>query len=241
MTQKESVALVEKRIQEACARVGRSRDEITLVAVSKKQPIERVNEYLCLADPNRPVLGENYVQEYEQKRALLVKPVVAHLIGPLQSNKVRKALHLFDVIETVHSEKVLSVIEKELSKDSPERITKDFFLQVNISEDPQKSGFAPAELKEILSKTSLQFRGLMTITEFFEDPEDARPDFRKMKVLAEDLARTHANCFVDAKVNLSMGMSADFDIAIEEGADFVRVGTALFGERAVGISERKSE
>ncbi|MCB0354193.1 MAG: YggS family pyridoxal phosphate-dependent enzyme [Bdellovibrionales bacterium] len=220
-------------IERACERAGRRRDEIRLVAVSKKQPIERINEYIENIS-GLPILGENYVQEFDEKRPLLSKPVEAHLIGPLQSNKVKKAIRLFDVIESVQSPKILRKISGELKSGASDIRTKGLFLQVNVSEDPQKSGFSQGQLFELLASgeaDELPLLGLMTITEWYENTEEVRPDFRAMKQLAGAVQERFPNLFRGGKVRISMGMSADYEIAIEEGADYIRVGTALFGDR----------
>ena len=220
-------------IEHACKRAGRKREEIHLVAVSKKQEIVRINEFLELVS-GVPILGENYVQEFEEKRPFLSKPVESHLIGPLQSNKVKKATRLFDVIESVHSPKILRKISGELKSGSSEIRTRGLFLQVNVSEDPQKSGFSQEELVRLLESGEAQdlpLLGLMTITEWYENAEEVRPDFRAMKDFARTIQERFAGVFQGGKVRVSMGMSADYEIAIEEGADYIRVGTALFGDR----------
>jgi pyridoxal phosphate enzyme (YggS family) len=180
------------------------------------------------------VFGENYVQELKSKRAELPQDVVVHLIGPLQSNKIRDAVRYADVIQSVHSASVLLGIAKEALKQGKQQRV---FLQVNIGEDPQKSGFRSEDIAVLLADSkayaaSVQIMGLMTITPYYEQPEQARPDFAKMSKLREELLTAGlAGAFVGGRPLLSMGMSADFDVAIEEGADLVRVGTALFGER----------
>ena len=157
------------------------------------------------------------------------------MIGPLQSNKVRDAVALCDVIQSVHSLKVLALIAKEADRiGKRQRI----FLQVNIGEDPAKSGFLAKDIDEALATveehiTSLQLEGLMTILPYAEDPEKARPHYRKLAELRHSLElRGLTRMFQRGWILLSMGMSNDFRVAIEEGADLVRVGTALFGERA---------
>lgn len=221
---------VRKEIAAAAIRSQRAAIDITLVCVSKTFPVEIMNEAAeSLVSRGLPVIfGENYLQEYEGKKPLIKVPHIAHCIGHLQSNKVAKAVALFDVIESVHSEKVLALIEKEALKIGK---VMPLFIQVNISADPQKSGFATADLERIFSEVlpdcrAVEVLGLMAITELYDNREDARKDFRALKKIGEVLSRQCGKTLA-----LSMGMSADYDIAIEEGATHVRVGSALFGSR----------
>jgi hypothetical protein len=187
----------------------------------------------------RVLFGENYVREVKEKKTALdlipEKYDELHLQGPLQSNKVRDAVMLFDLIQSVHSLKVLKLIATEAARiGKRQRI----MLQVNISNDPAKSGFTEESIIEGITSASqhsesLVLEGLMTITAFFEDPEEARGDFARMSRLRERLIASGCGAhFSHGAIKLSMGMSADFSVAIEEGADIVRVGTALFGERS---------
>jgi pyridoxal phosphate enzyme (YggS family) len=184
------------------------------------------------------IFGENYIQEARHKREELQRAGVEydelHLQGPLQSNKVRDAVAIADVIQSVHSLKVLQLVAKEAARvGKRQRI----FLQVNISDDPGKSGFSRDELEGVIKIAaqllgSIALEGLMTITAFHENPEDGRADFRNMSELRRRLEARECNrLFEGEQIKLSMGMSADFTIAIEEGADLVRIGTALFGSR----------
>jgi pyridoxal phosphate enzyme (YggS family) len=195
-----------------------------------------MREYVAAAQAKgvRIVFGENYVQEIKAKRAELGAAVELHLIGPLQSNKIRDAVALADVIQSVHSQAVLDGIAKEaLRQGKRQRV----FLQVNIGNDPAKSGFRADELPSVFDSLSIhqsciEAVGLMTITPYYDEAAHVRPDFQKMAGLRSSLcSQGFAKLFTDSSIFLSMGMSGDFDIAIEEGADFVRVGTALFGER----------
>lgn len=220
---------IKNEIEAAAARSHRNAEDITLVCVSKTFSAEMVNEAaesLC-AETLPVIFGENYVQEYEAKKPLL-KAHAAHLIGHLQSNKVAKAVALFDVIESVDSEKILTLVDAEARKAG--RVM-PIFIQVNISSDKNKYGFAVDNLARIFSEvaprcSAIDIRGLMTITEFFENPEDARKDFRALKKIGDEIAMQTGKM-----LGLSMGMSADFMIAIEEGATHVRVGSAIFGSR----------
>ena len=220
---------IRSEIEAAAARSKRGGRDITLVCVSKTFPAEIINQAAeSLASEALPIIfGENYIQEYESKKPLL-KPHTAHLIGHIQSNKVAKAVALFDVIESVHSEKILTLVDKEarkLGKVMP------IFIQVNISRDESKSGFAAEELARVFSEivpqcSSVDVRGLMAITEYYENPEGAREDFRALRRIGDELSARSGKSLA-----LSMGMSADFAIAIEEGATHVRVGSAIFGHR----------
>jgi pyridoxal phosphate enzyme (YggS family) len=231
---RESLISVHARIAAACTRAHRNPSGVTLVAVSKKQPVERVQAFLdlCVSQNIVPVLGENYIQEFKKKRAILTGAFKAHALGPLQSNKVKDAVALFDCIESVHSFEILEAINTQASRRGK---VQEVLLQVNISKDGEKSGFTVDEVRSLVSKELPQAKaikccGLMTITKAYENPADARPDFQALGKLREELVAIGGPATA-AMVELSMGMSADFEVAIEEGATIVRVGTALFGER----------
>jgi pyridoxal phosphate enzyme (YggS family) len=224
-------------IEAAAQRSGRSPSEITLVAVSKKKSVDELRSYeqAARAKGFPVVFGENYIQELKGKREALGSGIEIHMIGPLQSNKVKDAVSLCDVIESVHNTKILMLIaEAARSRSKIQRI----FLQVNIGDDPNKSGFTEEQVREAIemaavNRDAIELMGLMTITPFEEDPEMARRYFADLADLRSDLINEQfAVQFSDGRIRLSMGMSADFSIAIEQGADLVRVGTALFGERA---------
>ncbi len=216
-----NLAAVEERIQCAAQRCGRKRESITLVAVSKKFPAER------LAGAYQAGLrefGENYVQEFAEKRPALVSFSDAryHLIGHLQSNKAKLACELFHVIQTVDSPKLLT----RLNDAAAERASAiEVMLEVKLSAEESKSGIEPAQIPALLAAASacphVTLTGLMTMPPWSADPEHSRPYFRRLAELAAqyNLAK------------LSMGMSGDLETAIEEGATIVRVGTALFGKR----------
>ena len=210
----------------ACARVGRDPAEVTLVAVSKTVPAERLRAAVAAG---LTILAENRVQEGEAK-APLVDGATWHLVGPLQSNKARRALETFTVIQSVDSTDLARRLDRlaaEVRPGAPVPV----LLQVNIDDDAAKAGFEPAALEkaldEILELPRLDVRGLMTIGRLTDKPEDARRTFKALRELAERLRRGRPRLGTE----LSMGMSADFDVAIEEGATIVRVGRALFGER----------
>ena len=197
-----------------------------LLVVSKKQSPERMQ---TLIDYQPGIqFGENYVQEFELKKPHLAGNYQVHLIGPLQSNKVRKAVSLFNVIQSVGSLKIAELISQEAEKQG--KIQK-VFLQVNISEDQGKAGFLRAEIEDLFFKIialpNLEILGLMTITRFYSNIEDVVPDFQQMSSLRERILKRYQI----PNLLLSMGMSADYDLAIKAGADLVRVGTSIFGER----------
>lgn len=199
-------------------------DEVTLVAVTKNHPVDVVVESLNLGITN---IGENRVQEAKEKRAVLADNGIWHLIGHLQTNKVKQAVALFDLIESVDSERLLLAIDKEAAHLGK---VQDVLLQINIAGEEQKTGFSIEEYQAILPKLheyqNLCVRGLMVIAPLCEDIEATRPVFCE-----------GYRCFCELKLQLpeidllSMGMTHDFTVAIEEGANVVRVGTALFGKR----------
>ncbi len=222
MTQEEiksNLEAVRERIAQACLRVGRSPEEITLIAVTKTVDPAIMETAFNLGIRN---FGENRVQEAERKINALshLRPQpVWHMIGHLQSNKVKTALKLFDIIQSVDSLELAGHINRAASPNRP------VLLQVNVAGETTKSGFSLSEIKSALSSISrlhtLDVRGLMTIAPAAENVEEVRPVFRKLKELRDSFGLEH----------LSMGMTEDFEIAIEEGATMIRVGRALFGKR----------
>lgn len=213
----ESLAAVEERILKACVRAGRRREEVTLLAVTKIFPAQAILDAYALGLRE---FGENYVQEFETKAPEVRSLAGArfHLIGHLQSNKARKGAELFDVIQTVDSAKLARRLA-EAGKPM------EVMIEVKLSEEESKHGCAPADVpalvEAIRAQTELTLRGLMTMPPWSEDPEVARPYFRKLRELARQTGVE----------GLSMGMSNDLEVAIEEGSTMVRVGTALFGRR----------
>jgi len=213
------------QIAEAARRAGRDPAGIRLVAVSKTVPADRVRAAVAAG---LTVLGENRVQEGEAKRPL-VPGATWHLVGPLQSNKARRAVEAFDTIESVDSldlARRLSRVVDELG-----RAPFPILLQVNVDADPAKAGFQPAavqrDLGELLDLDGLQVEGLMTVGRLVQRAEEARPTFIALRGLSDELRARDGRL----GVTLSMGMSDDFEVAVEEGATSVRVGRALFGER----------
>jgi len=225
----ERLDTVDSRIERACHRAERDRDEVTLLAVTKTHPVRAVRT-LCRAGVEH--FGASYVQEWQETAPELPEDIHWHFVGHLQSNKAKK---IVDRIEMVHSVDRRSVM-KQLDKRSDGPV--DVLLQVNIADEDSKSGVVPEKLPELLEMTldypNLRTRGLMTLPPYVDDPEDNRSRFRRMRQLFDQsghwLAETDG-CEETIFEHLSMGMSMDFEVAIEEGATLVRLGTALFGPR----------
>ena len=218
----ERVEAVRLRIAAACQRSGRSSEEVTIVAVTKGFPPEAVREGFA-AGLNQ--FGENRVQEAQAKLPLLAglapRPTW-HMVGHLQTNKVKTVLSLFDIIQSVDS----LHLAQEISRRAPQSVRVPVLLEVNVAGETAKYGFSPDELpataEQIRALAGLDVRGLMTVAPMVADPQEARPVFRRLRSLAESL---------DLR-ELSMGMSDDFEVAVEEGATIVRIGRAIFGERS---------
>jgi len=209
---------VEERIRRSAARAGRRREDVTLVAVSKTFPASAIREAYKAGLRD---FGENYIQEFEAKRPEIgsLEGARFHFIGHLQSNKARRAAGLFDVIQTVDSTK----LARRLSEAAARPL--EVMLEVKLSPEQSKAGAAPEDLRTLVDNVraipNLRLTGLMTMPPWSENPELSRPYFRRLAALARELGIA----------GLSMGMSHDFEVAIEEGATHIRVGTALFGER----------
>ncbi len=224
---RESIASVEERIVSACHRVGRDRASVTLVAVTKTHPPETLR---AAWDLGLRLFGENRVQEAATKVPLLPAETEWHLIGPLQSNKVRQAPDLFRTIHSIDREKIAHALDAEAARRG---IVIDGFLEVNSGNEVTKHGFPPesflAAAPEFLRLKNLRIRGLMAIPPFGRAAEESRPYFRRLRDLRDQLA-THPDA-THFSGWLSMGMSDDYEVAIEEGATHVRIGTAIFGRR----------
>lgn len=224
---------IEQRIAEAATRSGRSASDVTIVAVSKHQSVEAMQHYadILATRSQEVVFGESYVQEYASKQKVLCRPSKVHLIGALQSNKAARAVELFDLIESIDSLRIAGYVSNQAIK---RRKIQPVFLQINVSNDRDKHGFDPDEIQVLLERSilgleGLDVQGLMTITRLYHDPDDARGDFKALRMLRDTL---QSKFHFARPLALSMGMSADYEIAIEEGATHVRIGTALFGERS---------
>lgn len=220
---------VEAAVTAACRESSIPRTDVTLVGVIKKQSPAAVEAFIewCHTHGTQAVVGINYVQEYRDLLpSLPTPPDRAHCIGRLQKNKAKDAVRLFDVIETVDSLELARVLDAAAERAGK---VQEVFLQVNISDDERKGGFSPAAVASFLTTDApvlshLTCKGFMTITRLYETAEEARPDFRKLAELRRSIPQA-------ADFKLSMGMSQDFGVAIAEGANLVRIGTALFGSR----------
>ncbi len=226
MTIAENIARLKEEIAAACRRAGRDEREVALMAVSKVHPVEAILEAYAAG---QHLFGENKVQEYEGKRARLegLEGAKFHLIGPLQSNKTNKAAELFDAVDAVDSLRIAERLDraaKALGKKLP------VLIEVKLSDEESKHGVAPGELIGLLDAMrgfeAVEAVGLMTVPPWSEDAEVARPYFRELRRLRDEAAKAHPKV-----VQLSMGMTNDFAVGIEEGSTCVRVGTAIFGKR----------
>jgi pyridoxal phosphate enzyme (YggS family) len=228
----ENVAEVREHINAAAYRAGRDPKQITLMAVSKTFPPERIRE---VYDAGLRIFGENRVQEFNGKADSLrdLQGAEWHMIGHLQSNKAAPAAAAFSAIDSIDSLKLAEKLNA-----SAEKLGKKLsvLIEINVGGESAKSGLASdsEELEELLSAAprlgQLEFRGLMTVPPFTEDPQQTRPYFRKLRALRDQIAARHLPAvFMHV---LSMGMSHDFEVAIEEGSTCLRVGTAIFGQRA---------
>jgi hypothetical protein len=230
---KENYEAVEKNVQAACERAGRDRSEVTLIAVSKTKPLSDIEELLRETDAVN--FGENKVQEIVDKYENISVPVNWHMIGHLQTNKVKYIVDKVCMIHSVDSVNLAKVIEKEAAK---KNVTVDILIEVNVAGEESKFGVtveeAPALIREIKDYPHLNIKGLMTIAPFVDNPEDNRVHFRKLKDLLLDINSENIDN-VSMSV-LSMGMTNDYQVAIEEGATMVRVGTGIFGARNYNIS-----
>ena len=227
MTIANNIERVKKRVEQACLKSGRSPEEVIIVAVSKTHPVEKVVEaFNC----GLKVFGENRVQEAREKFKFLKDyPIEWHLIGHLQKNKVNHAVKIFHYIHSIDSIELAEKIEKRL-----DALGKEIkgFIEVKLSEEETKHGVSVEGLNTLAEYCAnlrwLKIIGLMTVPPYFEDVEKVRPYFRKLKELKEELNK---NVFNGTLTELSMGMTHDFEVAIEEGATYVRIGTGIFGER----------
>ncbi len=228
---KENLEVVEKNIEEACKRAGRDRSEVTLIAVSKTKPVSDIRQAM---ECGIRVFGENKVQEIKDKTTEITEPLNWHMIGHLQANKVKYLPGRVCMIHSVDNKKLADEIEKQFAK-ADERI--DVLIEVNMANEDTKFGLSkeevPSFVKEISTLPHLNIRGLMTIAPYTEDPESNRVYFKGLKELMESI---NALDIPGVKMDtLSMGMTGDYQVAIEEGATFVRVGTGIFGERNYNI------
>jgi pyridoxal phosphate enzyme (YggS family) len=223
------ITQIRAQIEAAALNCGRLPQEVTLIAISKTHPASSVRAAVKLGVTD---IGENRVQEAEQKINEVGKNTVRwHLVGHLQANKARRAVQLFDVIHSLDSLELARRLDRLCGEEGREKLP--VLVQVDLGHEETKSGIDEGELiglaESLKSLDRVQFVGLMTLPPFFDDAEQARPFFRRLRELRDELAARGA--FGDRKGELSMGMTNDFEVAIEEGATMVRVGTAIFGQR----------
>lgn len=227
---KENLAEVEKRIQAACDRAGRNRKEVTLIAVSKTKPVSMLEEAY---EAGTREFGENKVQEMMDKYEVMPEDIHWHMIGHLQRNKVK---YLMGKSYLIHSVDSLRLAEEISSQSVKHDVTTDILIEVNIAGEESKFGTSRDEAIQLVTDAAklpnIHICGLMTIAPFVDDPEDNRIYFKQIKELSVDIEEKKIDN-VDMRI-LSMGMTGDYEVAIEEGATMVRVGTGIFGERNYG-------
>ena len=216
-----------ERMENAAKRAGRNPEDITLIAVSKTKPVELIKH---VYDAGIREFGENKVQEIMDKSEVLPADIHWHMIGHLQRNKIKYIIDKVDLIHSVDSLRLAEAIEKEAAK---KHVIAKVLIEVNVGREESKFGFLPEELDDFVEKASdfshIQFMGLMTSAPFVDNPEENRPIFAELRKLSVDIARKNAHNM--SMSILSMGMTNDYEVAIEEGATMVRVGTAIFGAR----------
>jgi len=230
---KENLELTEKKIEAACIKAGRRREEVTLIAVSKTKPLSMIEEVISYGGDS---FGENKVQELVSKYEELNNSQIKwHLIGHLQTNKVKYIVDKVSLIHSVDSLKLAKEIEKEARK---KNVICDILIEVNIAEEDTKYGVKAEEtlplIMEVAKLPHVRVRGLMTVAPFVPEAEKNREHFRNLRQLNIDIkSKNIDNITMDI---LSMGMTGDYEVAIEEGATMVRVGTGIFGDREYGIT-----
>lgn len=223
----ENLKHVEEKINQACLRSGRSREDVTLIAVSKTKPVEMMQEAMAYGITT---FGENKVQEIIEKQKVLTQPLNWHMIGHLQRNKVKQLVGKVCRIHSVDSIRLARQIQNDFAaKDE----TAHILIEVNVAKEESKFGFMTEEtedaIREIATMPNIVIHGLMTIAPFVDNPEENRIHFKNLKKLLVDInAKNIDNVSMH---ELSMGMTGDYEVAIEEGATYVRVGTGIFGNR----------
>ena len=227
----ENYRAIEEKVEKACLRAGRKREDVTLIAVSKTKPVSMIHELLPLGVRD---FGENKVQELTEKEELLPKDIRWHMIGHLQRNKVKYVVGKACIIHSVDSLRLAEEISKEALK---KQISVPILVEVNVAGEESKFGVsvqeAPFLVEQICRLPGIEVKGLMTIAPYVEDPEENRIVFRNLRKLSVDIGgKNFDNVTMDI---LSMGMTGDYEVAIEEGATHVRVGTGIFGERNYNI------
>ena len=222
-----NIAQIHDRIEKACQKAGRNPEDVKLIAVSKVKPAEQIAEAF---HAGQKLFGESYVQEFRDKEPLVTVPTQWHFIGGLQSNKVK---YLRGKVAMIHSVDRLSLAEEIDRQWGKVDEVIDILLQVNVGDEASKSGCTPENLKNLTQAVAklphLEIKGLMCLPPHSDDPERVRPFFKQLRKLAEQVKQLQ---IPGVKMEeLSMGMSGDFEVAVEEGATLVRVGTAIFGAR----------
>ena len=224
---KDNLAQVEENIEKACKKAGRDRSEVTLIAVSKTKPVSMLQE---IYDENIRHFGENKVQELCDKIEQLPEDIHWHMIGHLQRNKVK---YIVGKVDLIHSEDTYRLAEEINIQAKKKNVIVPILVEVNIAEEESKFGISKEDaillVEEISHLENVRIKGLMTIAPYVENPEDNRQYFQKIKQLSVDI--TNKNIDNVSMEILSMGMTGDYMVAIEEGATMVRVGTGIFGER----------
>lgn len=233
----ENLKDVEEKILEACQKSGRKREEVTLVAVSKTKPVEMLQKAY---DLGIRVFGENKVQEITAKYPELPKDIRWQMIGHLQRNKIKYIIDKVEMIHSVDSLRLAEAIDHEAEKKG---VIMPVLIEVNVAEEESKFGFNREEVLNFIMEASklshIRIHGLMTIAPYVEDPEENRMVFRQLKELSVDIAKKNID---NVTMNvLSMGMTGDYQVAIEEGSTMVRVGTGIFGARDYSRQEKETE
>jgi pyridoxal phosphate enzyme (YggS family) len=223
----EKIKDIWSRIEKAGEKIGKNKQDIKLVAVTKTVEVERIKEAIKCGIK---IIGENRVQEAELKFGQITEKVEKHLVGHLQTNKAKKAVELFDFIQSVDSQRIAQEISRRASQTGK---VMDVLVEINTSGEKTKFGIDPHEvlpfLKSISNLEGIKIKGLMTIGLFSDNPEDTRPCFKKLKSIFEKIKSE--NIPHVEMMYLSMGMTSDFEVAIQEGSNLVRVGTGIFGPR----------
>ncbi|MBQ8799283.1 MAG: YggS family pyridoxal phosphate-dependent enzyme [Lachnospiraceae bacterium] len=227
LTIKEAINDVSQRIMSACKKVGRNPDEVTLIAVSKTMPVEAIREAMACGVIE---FGENRPQELRDKQAVITEPLHWHMIGSLQTNKLKYVIGKTVLIHSVDSFSLAQAIEEVSAK---KELVTEILLEINVAGEATKHGISPEEaeilIREIARLPHVKIRGLMTVAPYTENAEENRIYFKKMKQLMVDInSKNIDNVYMDI---LSMGMTGDYEVAVEEGATLVRVGTGIFGHR----------
>ena len=228
---KDNLMEVQKRILKACERSGRSPEDVTLIAVSKTKPVEMIEEILAEQVVD---FGENKAQELKSKYEVLPENIHWHMIGHLQRNKIKYIIDKAYLIHSVDSVRLAEAIDEEAKKHD---LIMPVLIEVNMAKEESKFGIMPEDtydfIREIAHLTNIRVKGLMTIAPFTDDPENNRIHFQNLRKLLVDIKEKNIDN-VDM-CHLSMGMTGDYEVAIEEGATMVRVGTGIFGERDYNI------